>query len=147
MHTRQHHTRAAGFTLMEVIIVMVVVAILVSIAVPSYQNYVLKSHRVSAKTALLDLANRQESYYALNNTYASQANTLGLASSTLSIPGGGQNYYLLSVASATTSSFTLQAMAQGGQASDACQSYRLDNLGNQSNINASGVTLSVSNCW
>ncbi|HET9108841.1 MAG TPA: prepilin-type N-terminal cleavage/methylation domain-containing protein, partial [Steroidobacteraceae bacterium] len=47
--------RADGFTLIELMIAVVVVAILMAIAVPSYESYVEKSRRTDAKTALLDL--------------------------------------------------------------------------------------------
>ena len=136
-----------GFTMLELIIALAVLAILVAIALPSYRTFILQSNRTSAKTALQDLATREESYYSLQNTYASQLTTLGYASSTVYVPGNGNNYYALTIGNATASSFALTAVPQGQQAQDSCQTYQLDNLGNQSNLAANGASLGVSGCW
>ncbi|MEN6078951.1 type IV pilin protein [Chromobacterium piscinae] len=138
-----------GFSLLELVIALAVLALLVSIALPSYRNFMMQSNRTAAKTALQDLASREESYFSTNNNYASQLSTLGYASGAVYAPGNGNNLYALSIASATASTFVLNAAPQGSQAQDSCQTYLLDNLGNQSNIanNASGTTLSVSGCW
>ncbi|MFB9157673.1 type IV pilin protein [Chromobacterium violaceum] len=138
-----------GFSLLELVIALAVLALLVSIALPSYRSFMMQSNRTAAKTALQDLASREESYFAINNNYASQLATLGYASGTVYVPGSGNNLYALSIASATNSTFVLNAAPQGSQAQDSCQTYQLDNLGNQSNIanGSSGPPLSVSGCW
>ncbi|MCD0493948.1 hypothetical protein LQD23_16835 [Chromobacterium violaceum] len=130
-------------------IALAVLALLVSIALPSYRSFMMQSNRTAAKTALQDLASREESYFAINNNYASQLATLGYASGTVYVPGSGNNLYALSIASATNSTFVLNAAPQGSQAQDSCQTYQLDNLGNQSNIanGSSGTVLNVSGCW
>ncbi|MEN2425509.1 type IV pilin protein [Chromobacterium vaccinii] len=141
--------KTEGFSLIELVITLAVLALLVSIALPSYRNFMMQSNRTAAKTALQDLASRQESYFSTNNNYASQLATLGYASGTVYVPGNGNNLYILSITSATTSTYVLNAVPQGSQAQDSCQTYQLDNLGNQSNIvnGSSGTTLSVSGCW
>ena len=58
-----------GFTLVEAMGVVVIIAILAAIAYPSYMNQVLKSKRAVAKSALLDAANRQEQFYFSNRAY------------------------------------------------------------------------------
>ncbi|WP_046167172.1 type IV pilin protein [Chromobacterium vaccinii] len=138
-----------GFSLLELVITLAVLALLVSIALPSYRNFMMQSNRTAAKTALQDLASRQESYFSTNNNYASQLATLGYASGTVYVPGNGNNLYALSIANTTASTFALNAAPQGSQAQDSCQTYQLDNLGNQSNIvnGSNGTTLSVSGCW
>ncbi|MBP4048005.1 type IV pilin protein [Chromobacterium violaceum] len=138
-----------GFSLLELVIALAVLALLVSIALPSYRSFMMQSNRTAAKTALQDLASREESYFAINNNYASQLATLGYASGTVYVPGSGNNLYALSIASATNSTFVLNAAPQGSQAQDSCQTYQLDNLGNQSNIanGSSGTVLNVSGCW
>ena len=54
------YARERGVTLIELMITVVIVAILAAIAYPSYTQYVLRSHRTAAKTALHDMASRQE---------------------------------------------------------------------------------------
>jgi len=63
-----------GVTLIELMIVVVIVSILAAVALPSYTAYVLRSHRVEAKTALLDLAGREERYYSTSQTGAFYTN-------------------------------------------------------------------------
>ena len=59
-----------GFTLIEVMIAMAIVAILTAIAFPSYQNYITRSSRSAAQTELLELANLQEKIYLNTTSYA-----------------------------------------------------------------------------
>ena len=72
-----YRRRSGGMTLIELVIVMVIVAIMASIAIPSYNSYVLKSHRTEAKTALLDLASMEERYFSTQNVYSLLATDLG----------------------------------------------------------------------
>lgn len=74
-------TRDTGFTLIELVIAMSVVAILATIAVPSYQQYVLRANRSVAKTVLLKIAQDQESWYGDRKSYATDFTVLYKASS------------------------------------------------------------------
>ncbi len=58
-----------GVTLIELVVVVAIVALLATIAIPSYRQFVLRSHRAEAKSALLNLAAAQEKFYLQNNTY------------------------------------------------------------------------------
>jgi type IV pilus assembly protein PilE len=58
-----------GFTLIEVMVTLVIIAVLAAIAYPSYVKQVRKANRVVAKSALLDIANRQEHYFFSNRRY------------------------------------------------------------------------------
>jgi len=62
-----------GFTLIEVMIVVAIVAILAAIALPSYQQQVIKSNRAAAKGQMLDIANREQQYLFANRSYAAKA--------------------------------------------------------------------------
>ena len=58
-----------GFTLIEVMIVAAIIAILASVAYPSYQDSVIKTKRAEARTALMQIMQQQERYYSQNNKY------------------------------------------------------------------------------
>ena len=66
-----------GFTLIELMIAVAIVGILVRLAYPAYTKSVMKSRRADAKTALLDLAAREERYLATANSYTNTATALG----------------------------------------------------------------------
>jgi type IV pilus assembly protein PilE len=143
-----------GFTLIELMIVVVIVAILAAVALPSYQNSIRKSRRPDAKTALLDLAAREERYYTVNNTYTDVAANLGYASAVVgakvnvSLGMAAKPDYTLSVSAFTATTFSLQAVAQNDQVNDTCGSYTLDNLGNQLNIHPAGTAAAaIFGCW
>jgi len=67
-----------GFSLVEVVVVMAIIAVLSAIAVPSYRNHVVSTNRVAAQQLLLHLANRQEQFLLDNRSYAPDLATLGL---------------------------------------------------------------------
>lgn len=69
--------RARGFTLIEVMIAVVIVAILATVAVPSYRGYVLRANRTVAKSALSEVVSRQAGYMAEAKRYATKFSKLG----------------------------------------------------------------------
>lgn len=130
-------------TLIELMIVVVVIAVLASIAIPSYRQYVLRSHRVEAKAALLNLAAAQEKFYLQNNTYATDSqlatappNGLGLSTPT------EHGWYEIDIiaADATGFSATATATSTDGQDTDThCMSFTIDSTGLKTATNA--------DCW
>jgi type IV pilus assembly protein PilE len=132
-----------GFTLIELMIVVAIVAILAAIAIPSYRKYVLQSHRSVAKSTLLEMASREERYYTLNNAYPASATSLNYPSATISVPDATAPYYQVSVVNGG-SNFSLQAVPTGSQANDTCGTYTLNDLGVQGNT---GNSTSSADCW
>jgi type IV pilus assembly protein PilE len=100
----------AGVTLIELMITVVIVAILATIAVPSYRQYTIRAHRTEAKTALMRLQAKQESYYLQNNKYAAALASVGFST------GKSENgVYTLSLTTAADGqSYTASATPTSG---------------------------------
>jgi|KBSSwiStaDraftv2_1062776.scaffolds.fasta_scaffold155893_3 type IV pilus assembly protein PilE len=150
--TRSRNAKLAGFTLIELLTALVVGAILFSIGIPSYLSQVRKSRRVDARTAMLDLAGRQERLYATTNAYSATPSVLGYTA-----PGDvfpmtvGSGYYQIAVAAnaGPPATFTLTGtpVAGMGQENDTdCASFTVDQAGRQTALNGSAVDNSAE-CW
>lgn len=127
-----------GFTLIELMIVVAVVAILAAIAVPSYQEQVRKSRRAQAKADMVEYAQMAERYFTVNNSYAGFA--LPVAQSPRE--AGATARYGLAINTAPTT-FTITATAQGAQAEDRCGDLTVTNTGSKT----SSGTADLSECW
>jgi len=140
--------RERGVTLIELMITVVIVAILAAIAYPSYTQYVLRSHRTAAKTALHDMASRQERLFTTTNAYGTTMAALGYpAGASVPIPDASNHYYDLSIDAANTTATTYRLLATpaGAQLNDAeCGTFTLDQLGTQG---VNGGTSSPQTCW
>ena len=111
--------KARGFTLLELMIVVVIIAVLAGLAITGYGKQVRKSKRAEAKQQLSDLALRQEKWRANHPAYA-DCDTL-LAPSTCNAYNGLFKNYTIAVPTATTLGFTLTATPKTtDQAKDAC---------------------------
>jgi type IV pilus assembly protein PilE len=128
------YRKAKGVTLIEVMIVVVIVAILASIAIPAYGRYVLRAQRSDAMSALLRVAANQEKFYLQNNTYADDAASVGGATSE-------KGWYTIEV-DGDENGFTATATPVAGspQAKDTeCTSFTINETGQRG---ASNTT-----CW
>ncbi|OOG57263.1 type IV pilin protein [Rhodanobacter sp. C03] len=136
--------RTYGFTLLELMIVVVIIAILATIAIPAYGRYAHRTRRVDAQELLLRIANAQERFYATNNEYGALTD-IGYPDPAPSEKG----YYLVtSVISADSAgssaqAFTAVATPVGGQVMDDCNNLSITNTGAKS---SSGTTNNGS-CW
>ena len=80
--------KQSGFTLIELMITVAIIAILASVAFPSYQQYVIRSNRSEMQQFMMDIANREEEFLLNNRIYATSLSDLGLA-----LPGRLQSLY------------------------------------------------------
>jgi type IV pilus assembly protein PilE len=118
--TRIHRRRAAGFTLVEMLIAVSVASVLSSIAFPSFQGTLQKARRTDAYVALMQAQAAQERWRANRRDYASD---LAAAGAPVRSSAG---HYTLEVASADSDSYAIVAIATGSQARDvACRHLRL----------------------
>lgn len=135
-----------GFTLIEILIVVAIMGILMTVALPAYQNSVLRSGRAEAKAELLQVASDQERYFSNFNTYITDAlplNTPTVADRNRTTVNG---LYVISVAAcaggAITNCFVATATPQGNQTGDACSTLTISNTGVRG---ATGDT--ADECW
>lgn len=133
----------AGFTLIELMIAVAVVGILAAIAIPSYQDSVMKSRRRDAEGALMGLSNAMERHFTVNNTYIGADDGSGVPTiySDKSPVDGSDTFYNLTIDPLSASAFTLNATPTGAQANDHCGTLTLSNTG------ARGFSGSGSDCW
>lgn len=106
-----------GFTLIELMITLAIVAILAAIGYPSYTSHVKKSNRRAAQAQMLDIANRQQQFLLANRAYASKTQ---LTDSGYNLPTDltGKYDYDITVGTGTVPAFTITFTASGNQVSD-----------------------------
>lgn len=134
MTNRSCAVSASGFTLIELMIVVAVVAILASIALPAYNDSIRKGRRGQAKADLVELAQLMERHYTVHGRYDANRDGAAYALPFSSSPRTGTAFYTLAANPARTSTtFTLTAVpvAGSGQASDTCGTLSIDQAGSR----------------
>lgn len=129
--------KGAGFTLIELVITLVVIAILASIALPSYANYIARARRAEARTQLLQVAQFMQTFYSANDSFLQDraANYVlsQVPSALLQSPADSLMIYGLAIpaASLTDSSFEIRMMPVDGGAmsTDKCGGFTLTSAG------------------
>jgi type IV pilus assembly protein PilE len=148
---------AAGFTLLELIVTVAIVSILATIAATSYQSQVMKSRRTDARSAILDLAGREEKLFSTTNQYSNSPAALGYGTATtttfpIAVGSSGTDYYNVTVATPdpnqasapNTYSITATPIAGTQQAGDTtCATLSVNQLGQQTSTG----TGTAATCW
>jgi type IV pilus assembly protein PilE len=131
-----------GFTLLELMIVVVVISTLALLAMSGYQKQVRKSRRAEAKQILSDVGLRQEKWRSNNVSYLGTDSTVAEVAAFGAIASG--DYYTISITTAESgTAFTASAVPKGDQLNDTCGTLTWT-------LNAGVVTKSSSigsNCW
>ena len=132
------HAHAAGFTLLELMIVVGIVAILAAAAIAGYQYAIVKSRRGAAKGCLTEAAQYMERYYTTNFRYTGA--TLPACSADVAAA-----YAIGFAGTPDASTFTVQATPQGAQASGdpSCGTLSIDQTGRRTASGSGGVAA----CW
>lgn len=122
-------------------IVLIVVAIISAIAIPSYRDYILRSNRREATAALQKLASLQEDYYSNQLAYTSSL-------SSLNYPGITPNsLYKLTITTSSTVGYAINAVAINHQTQDTdCRTFTLNGLGERTAKDASSND-TTQKCW
>jgi type IV pilus assembly protein PilE len=145
---RMTHTRASGgFTLIELMIVVAIVAVLAAVAFPSYQETVARSRRADAKAVLMENAQWMERQYTVSNDYTKKGDGTAIALPVTEAPrdGSAKSYDIAFAASSpTTGAFTLTATPKNSMTGDKCGTFTLTNTGGKG---LSGATATQAFCW
>lgn len=148
---------AAGFSLIELLVVLVIAGILSALALPSYRQHVQRGYRAEAAAALLEAQHFMERFYSVNGRYTTDAGSPPALPARLQLmpassggaggsggSGGSAARYQLSVAAASVNTYGLQAEPVGAMASEPCGTLTLTQTGLKGRT---GSVLSVSECW
>jgi type IV pilus assembly protein PilE len=132
-------SKSVGVTLMELMIVIAIIGILTSIAIPAYRNYVMRANRSDAKAALLAAAGALERCFTRFNSYAA-ADGCPVVFPVMST----ENHYQITAPTQTQVLYSLTATPQAGQARDtACANFTI----NQANTRGVSGTTPWRECW
>jgi type IV pilus assembly protein PilE len=135
-----------GFTLIELMIVVVIIALLASLGIPSYREYMRRTDRAEAKTALLQNAQFLERVRTMSNRYDLDGGGAAITNASLPItqtPTNGAAKYTMTVAPAVTG-YVLSAVPAGAMTGDGCGTFTLNEAGAKA---LSGATYTFQKCW
>jgi type IV pilus assembly protein PilE len=140
--TMNSFKRSFGFTLIELIIVVAIIGILATIAVPAYSKYVIQGKRSDAKAALLSAQLAQEKYRANNTTYAITLSAANIASTS---PGG---YYTIALSGTpTASAYTITATPVSTFTDSDCGTFAVNKDGKTTSGTGQTTAAKVNECW
>jgi type IV pilus assembly protein PilE len=147
LRTTGHRCRCGGWTLVELLVVVVLLAVLATMAAPGYRQQLLRAHRADAQAALLALAAAQERFYLHRHRYATNSELTGTPPEGLGLAATTRDgRYRLTVGTADEWTFQASARASGAQAADQrCATFTIEATGERSATTAGGSP--APDCW
>lgn len=131
---------ARGFTLIEVLIVVIIVGILAAIANSVYQDSIVRTRRSAAQGCIMETSQFMERYYTTNMTYVGAPNPVCTAGTDVT-----RHYTIVFAAAPTASAYAIQATPIGGQAT---HDTKCGVLGiNQAGVKTKSGTGTLDECW
>ena len=137
----------AGFTLIEIMIVVLIIGVLMAIAYPSYQNHLVKTRRATAAACMMEAAQFMERHYTTRLSYLDPATNAAPALPAMQCRTDLAKFYTIQLAAGTQArSYTLEAVPKGQQTKDnaKCGTLSVTSKGVKS-VSASGV--SAASCF
>lgn len=137
-----------GFSLIELLVVLVIVGIVSALALPNYRQHIQRSHRAEAAGALLEAQHFMARYYSAHGRYNGTADDPGkppeLPLRLQGIPADPDLRYQLRLHAATVNSYELRAEPVGSMANDKCGTLTLNQTGLKGGV---GSDFSIADCW
>ena len=133
----RRRTRTFGFTLIEIVIAMLIVAVLASVALSSYSGYMARARRADARTQLLQVSQFMQTFYSANDSFlqdrAANAVLSQIPAALLQSPADSTKIYSLSIPSATLSDsgfeIRMTPLSGGVLSTDQCGAFTLTSTG------------------
>jgi len=139
----QPRSAARGFTLIEVMVAVAIVAILATVAYPGYTDYVMRSKISEAVGQLSDMRVKMEQYFLDNRTYVGAC----AAGTVAPLPASPQvKYFTFTCPTLTATTYTLTATGVAAQGMNGFV-YTLDQANNRATTGAPSGWIAASNCW
>jgi type IV pilus assembly protein PilE len=129
---RKNGRRIGGFSLIELMIAVAIMAILVAIAYPSYQDHLRKGRRAAAQAFLLETASRQQQYLLDARTYA--VGTDAITALSLSVPADVNRFYAVTIDPAAPTippTYVVRALPIAGSGQEPDGELTLDQAGHK----------------
>jgi type IV pilus assembly protein PilE len=141
MNNTKQKQFTAGFSFVELVIVLLIFAIILTVAVPAYTSYVMQARRTDARTSLTLDQTIIERCYAQNFSYSATCTAMPTYSHT-----SQQGFYSISISNLTATTYTLTATATGQQVKDTlCASFSVNQTNQKTALDNAGAAQAT--CW
>ena len=148
---RRAQLSQAGFSLIELMVVVAIVAIIFAVAFPSYERYIVRAKRAVGQNVLMQVADRQQQFFMDNKRFAADLTNLGFTANPFivdddgasTVAGDADAVYSVALSNVTATTWTATATPLNGQLSrdTSCANLTMNQVG------AKGKSGAGDNCW